>query len=110
LNFNMLFNWFSGKKNVETDPVPVLPELTPAGLMVEAQSDREEIFDDVNASEIIESSTVCYCFDVDEQTIKAAINAENLCSIEEVGECLNAGTHCGSCWEKIELLLSAKDA
>jgi assimilatory nitrate reductase catalytic subunit len=49
--------------------------------------------------------TVCYCFNVDEASIKSAIKKHKLCSIEAVGLCLEAGTHCGSCHSRIQELL-----
>ncbi len=48
---------------------------------------------------------VCACFNVGEQTIKAAIKAQGLTTHQEVGRCLKAGTNCGSCVPEIKLLL-----
>jgi len=48
---------------------------------------------------------VCACFNVGEQTIKAAIKAQGLKTHQEVGRCLKAGTNCGSCVPEIKLLL-----
>ncbi|WP_347985909.1 (2Fe-2S)-binding protein [Methylomonas sp. AM2-LC] len=52
-----------------------------------------------------EGVTVCYCFNVDEESIKSAIKKHKLCSVEAVGLCLEAGTHCGSCHSRIQALL-----
>jgi assimilatory nitrate reductase catalytic subunit len=40
---------------------------------------------------------VCSCFNIGEKTIKEAIQAQKLCSVEDIGKCLKAGTNCGSC-------------
>ena len=40
---------------------------------------------------------VCACFNVGEKTILKAIKEKGLTSTEEIGECLQAGTNCGSC-------------
>jgi assimilatory nitrate reductase catalytic subunit len=55
-------------------------------------------------------STVCFCFNVDEDTIKAAIKEQKLSSIEEIGLCLEAGTHCGSCHPRIQTILAGNDS
>jgi assimilatory nitrate reductase catalytic subunit len=48
---------------------------------------------------------VCVCFNVGEYTIRDAITERGLCSVEEVGACLNAGSNCGSCRPAIAKLL-----
>lgn len=40
---------------------------------------------------------VCACFNVGEKTIRNAIKAHNLKTVKDIGECLKAGTNCGSC-------------
>ncbi len=49
--------------------------------------------------------TVCACFGVGEKTILNAIQTQNLTSVEAVGQCLKAGTGCGSCVPEIRRLL-----
>lgn len=48
---------------------------------------------------------VCACFSVGEKTIQQAIKAQGLSSVEAVGQCLKAGTGCGSCVPEIRRLL-----
>ncbi|UZE95500.1 nitrate reductase [Alkalimarinus alittae] len=50
--------------------------------------------------------TVCACFGVGENTLKSAIKTQGLSSVKAIGECLNAGTNCGSCIPELETLLS----
>jgi len=48
---------------------------------------------------------VCACFGVGEKTILNAIQTQGLDSVEAVGQCLKAGTNCGSCVPEIRRLL-----
>jgi len=48
---------------------------------------------------------VCACFSVGEKTISNAIKNQGLQSVEAVGQCLKAGTNCGSCVPEIRRLL-----
>lgn len=48
---------------------------------------------------------VCACFSVGEKTILHAIKDQGLSSVEAVGQCLKAGTGCGSCVPEIRRLL-----
>ncbi len=48
---------------------------------------------------------VCACFNVGEKTIRAAIREKGLKTYQEVGQCLKAGTNCGSCVPEIKALL-----
>lgn len=48
---------------------------------------------------------VCACFSVGEKTIQQAIKTQGLNSVEAVGQCLKAGTGCGSCVPEIRRLL-----
>ena len=50
---------------------------------------------------------VCACNSVGEKTILHAIKAQGLQSIEAVGQCLKAGTGCGSCVPEIRRLLES---
>lgn len=45
---------------------------------------------------------VCACFNVGEKTIRAAIQEKQLKSVKDVGDCLKAGTNCGSCLAEIK--------
>jgi assimilatory nitrate reductase catalytic subunit len=48
---------------------------------------------------------ICACFHVGEKTIQAAIKEQGLKTYQEVGQCLKAGTNCGSCVPEIKALL-----
>ncbi|MDD1621542.1 MAG: molybdopterin-dependent oxidoreductase [Methylococcaceae bacterium] len=53
--------------------------------------------------------TICSCFNVGEKTILKAIKTHDLTSVAAIGQCVNAGTGCGSCLPELkELLLSGK--
>jgi len=60
-----------------------------------------EATEDVGAS-------VCACFGVGRNTILKAIKENNLQSIGEIGERLQAGTNCGSCIPELTALLNEK--
>ena len=49
---------------------------------------------------------VCACFNVGEKTILKAINEKGLTTPEQIGECLQAGTNCGSCLPELRGFLS----
>lgn len=48
---------------------------------------------------------VCSCFNVGEKTITNIIKEKGLKTHQEVGQCLKAGTNCGSCVPEIKALL-----
>ncbi|MEQ1635075.1 MAG: molybdopterin-dependent oxidoreductase [Methylococcales bacterium] len=48
---------------------------------------------------------ICACFNVGAKTISAAIKERSLKTHQEVGQCLKAGTNCGSCIPEIKALL-----
>ncbi|WP_455376664.1 molybdopterin dinucleotide binding domain-containing protein, partial [Kaarinaea lacus] len=48
---------------------------------------------------------VCACFSVGEKTILNAIKEKNLTTVDAIGECLQAGTNCGSCIPELKNLL-----
>jgi assimilatory nitrate reductase catalytic subunit len=48
---------------------------------------------------------ICACFNIGEQKIRETIAAKNLQTPEEIGECLKAGTNCGSCIPELRGLL-----
>jgi assimilatory nitrate reductase catalytic subunit len=50
-------------------------------------------------------ATVCACFDVGVNTIRAAIANQRLTSVEAIGAALQAGTNCGSCKPELRALL-----
>lgn len=49
---------------------------------------------------------VCSCFVVGKNTICRAIAAQNLTTVAAVGQCLKAGTNCGSCQSEIAKLIT----
>jgi len=49
---------------------------------------------------------ICACFGVGINTIKSAINDQQLSTVEEIGKHCKAGTNCGSCVSEIRKLLS----
>jgi assimilatory nitrate reductase catalytic subunit len=51
---------------------------------------------------------VCACFSVGEKTILNAVESRKLDSVEAVGQCLKAGTGCGSCVPEIRRLLDRR--
>ena len=52
--------------------------------------------------------TVCACFSVGEKTIRNAVLAQGLSSVEAVGLALKAGTNCGSCVPEIRRILEPR--
>lgn len=83
--------WLSslfGKEQLESsDLAGILAARPPAGLYADA------------------GRNVCACFSVGEKTILNAIQAHELESVEAVGQCLKAGTGCGSCVPEIRRIL-----
>ncbi len=53
---------------------------------------------------------VCACFGVGVNTLRDAIQSQGLRSAEEIGQCLKAGTNCGSCVPELKLLLKENQA
>ena len=51
---------------------------------------------------------VCACFNVGEKTLLQAIQANNLKTVEAIGDTLQAGTNCGSCKPELAELLKLK--
>lgn len=49
---------------------------------------------------------ICSCFSVGEKTILQTIKEKSLTTVEQIGECLQAGTNCGSCIPELKKLLS----
>lgn len=49
--------------------------------------------------------TVCACFNVGEKTIRKAIREQGLKTVEAIGQCLQAGTNCGSCVPELRSFL-----
>ncbi|WP_295994416.1 nitrate reductase [Rugamonas sp.] len=54
--------------------------------------------------------TVCSCFGVGRDTIRAAIRSQHLSTVPQVTACLKAGGNCGSCVPEIKQLLAAARA
>jgi assimilatory nitrate reductase catalytic subunit len=52
--------------------------------------------------------TICACLNVGLNTITAAIAAQNLRSVEQIGAALQAGTSCGSCRPELAALLARR--
>jgi len=52
---------------------------------------------------------ICACFNVGEKTIRDTIKQKNLKTAKAVGDCLKAGTNCGSCLPEIKGLLARAD-
>jgi len=50
---------------------------------------------------------ICACFNVGEKTINEAIKKQGIDSVDAIGECLKAGTNCGSCKPELAELLKA---
>lgn len=55
-----------------------------------------------------EGSIVCVCFQVGENTIGRAVS-EGCCSLESIGQAVQAGTNCGSCRPEIRRLIEGAD-
>jgi len=53
---------------------------------------------------------VCSCFGVGVNTLKRAIQKQNLSTAEQIGAALKAGTNCGSCIPELKSLLRATNA
>jgi assimilatory nitrate reductase catalytic subunit len=49
--------------------------------------------------------TICFCFYKNRQQIIDAIREHQLKTVEEVGKFVKAGTNCGNCKPRIELIL-----
>lgn len=51
---------------------------------------------------------ICACFNVGEKTIRNIIQKQGLTTVKAVGQCLKAGTNCGSCVPEIKALLATQ--
>ena len=51
--------------------------------------------------------TVCACFNVGEKTIIKVMNEKGLITPEQIGECTQAGTNCGSCLPELRGILAS---
>ena len=54
-----------------------------------------------------EKALICTCFGVSEEAIESAIAKQSLGSVEEIGNCIHAGTGCGSCQLLIQEILDS---
>ena len=50
---------------------------------------------------------ICACFAVGEKTIRRAIATRSLDSVAAIGQCLKAGTNCGSCQPELKQILAS---
>jgi len=50
---------------------------------------------------------ICACFGVGENSIREAIKTQGLATVEAIGQCLNAGTNCGSCIPELKKILGS---
>ena len=50
---------------------------------------------------------ICACFVVGEKTISSAIATQGLDSVAAIGQCLKAGTNCGSCQPELKQILAS---
>ena len=55
-------------------------------------------------------ATVCACLGVGVNTIRHAIAAQGLTTVEAIGKALGAGTNCGSCRPELKALLGTAKA
>lgn len=80
-----------------------------AGLFAETELDKQErkalLTGQPPLGVVDVGAIVCACFNVGEKTIQTAIKEQGLKSVQEVGQCLKAGTNCGSCLPEIKALL-----
>ena len=53
---------------------------------------------------------ICSCFNVGEKEIVEAAQVNNIRTVKEVGDCLKAGTNCGSCRSEIMKILERNTA
>jgi len=51
---------------------------------------------------------ICACYGVGEKTIIRAIQQNNLQSVAAIGQCVKAGTNCGSCQPELQKILSCQ--
>lgn len=56
--------------------------------------------------EIDSGKTICSCFNVGEKTIVQAIQTRHLNCVTDIGNCLHAGTGCGSCLPELKSILA----
>ncbi len=92
------------------DPQPTLPARDWLAHMFARQqldeAERSGLLSGKPASDMEDGGrTVCACFSVGVNTLRDAIRTRALCSTQEIGECLQAGTNCGSCVPELEALL-----
>jgi len=70
------------------------------------QSDRKALLTGMPPQGVPDcGNIVCVCFNVGEKTIRSAIQEQGLKTVRDIGNCLKAGTNCGSCLPEIKALL-----
>lgn len=57
--------------------------------------------------EVDQGRVVCACYSVREKTILQVIKDNKLATVEQIGECLQAGTNCGSCIPELKVLITS---
>lgn len=83
---NWLISLFSNSELTKAERLAVLTGIPPIG--------GEDV-----------GTIVCACFNIGEKTIQKAIKEQGLKTHQEIGNCLKAGTNCGSCIPEIKALL-----
>ena len=68
--------------------------------MTEAPSQDKKSLPDPPSDEM-----VCYCFEVTEREIEAAIRIKGLKSVEDINQVTQAGCGCHTCWPDLETIL-----
>ncbi|MGK0271454.1 MAG: assimilatory nitrate reductase catalytic subunit [Cocleimonas sp.] len=53
---------------------------------------------------------ICACFNVGEKTILNSIKENGLTTVDQIGECTQAGTNCGSCKSELQGILLNKNS
>ncbi|WP_431688059.1 molybdopterin-dependent oxidoreductase [Hahella sp. NBU794] len=91
-------------------PTPDLPERSWLASLFDLEAlthnDRLGLLAGVPRSDAAHAGrTICACFGVGENTLRQAIRDQGLQTVEAIGQCLNAGTNCGSCIPELQKLL-----
>ncbi|SMP17911.1 nitrate reductase [Shimia sagamensis] len=87
------------------DQAPVQVSRNFAGMTLH-QSGLDVLAGRPRTTQLDPGPTVCACFNVGVNTILAAIEDNNLVSVEQIATTLSAGSNCGSCRPELAALLS----
>lgn len=99
---------FLGAAFVAPRPVNV-PRSWAAGLLSAADLSAVEVLAAKPRGDVPDvGAIICACYQVGENQIKQAVSSGKALSVEAVGDCLKAGTNCGSC--KIDIARIIKHA